>query len=147
MRRQVEVLTQPQTHARLRDPAGEGIHHPSESGASTYVGGGGVHGSAWQFVPDSFAPGGVQYAECQPDGHTPASPIASQGGATPPQHCCSQYWVTPQVSVPHANGAFAGGVASLPASSLCAVQEMSSTATDQVEPVHVAIDGPPAEHP
>jgi hypothetical protein len=138
----------PQTHVRLRDPAGDGVHHSSESGVSTHVGGGGVHGSASQFAPDRSAPGGVHDAECQPGGQVPASPIAWQGGATPPQQGCSQYWVTPQICVPQAKGAFAGGgVASLPASSLGAGHGISSTATDHADPVHVAIEGPPSEHP
>ena len=92
-------------------------------------------------------PGGVQYAECHPCGHPPASGIASHGGAIPPQHGCSQYCVALQISLPQAKGPFAGGgLASLPASS-GAVHGISSTATDHVDPVHVAIDGPPLEQP
>jgi len=45
-----------------------------------------------------------------PGGHVPASSSEHAGGA-PPQHGLTQYCVTPQVCVPHMNGAGAGGVA------------------------------------
>ncbi len=106
-----------------------------------------MHGSCWQLVPEAPDVGTVQYAECEPAGHTPPSGMASHGGATPPQHGCSQYWVTPQTDFPQAKGTFAGGgAASAPASSV-AVHAISSTATDQLDPVQVAIDGPPSAHP
>jgi hypothetical protein len=114
-------------------------------GSSTHFGGGGVHGSWRQLVPKFPPPMGWHCSACDPLGHVPLSGIGSHAGAAPPQHGRKQYCVTPHVSLPHANGASAGGGdASLPASGSHAI---SRYATDHFDPVHVARDGPPAPQP
>ena len=112
-----------------------------------HFGGGGVHGSPWQFSPNIPPPKGEHIAGLVPAGHCPESGIGSQTAGAPPQHGCSQYCVTPHVSLPHAKGAGAGGGAASPLAASGASHAISSCATDQCDPVHVAIEGPPCAHP
>ncbi len=110
------------------------------------LGGGGVQGSAWQFVPKLPPRLGMHCAECVPDGQTPLSGIGKHWGGAPPQHGCQQYCVGWQVCDPQAKGPSAGGGgASLEASGPS--HAISSWATDHADPVHVAIEGPPLAQP
>lgn len=80
---------------------------PQWLGSSAQYGGSGVHSVAsTQPRPSSCG----QNPLSVPAGHVPESGIQVQLGGAPPQHGMMQNCVGPQVVVPHANGAGAGGM-------------------------------------